>query len=85
MRQSIKAAEAADLTGISHRSLRRYAAQGLIPGAYRVGTHGKWRFGREQLVAWIDNGAHAYQRKRSMRQKPTWVRKKAVAAGGCAR
>ena len=81
-RQSIGAAEAAHITGIAHRSLRRYATQGLIPGAFRVGKLGKWRFAREKLTAWIDQGAQATQRKQSMRQKPAWVRKNAVAEGG---
>lgn len=39
----LSARDYAELKGIPLRSLRRYLAQGLIPGAERVGPGKKWR------------------------------------------
>lgn len=39
----LSARDFAETTGIPLRSLHRYLAQGLIPGAVRVGPGTKWR------------------------------------------
>jgi hypothetical protein len=41
--QFLSARDFAETTGIPLRSLQRYLAQGLIPGAVRVGPGTKWR------------------------------------------
>jgi excisionase family DNA binding protein len=50
-RRAINAREAAELVGVTLRTLRRYAELGLVPGAYRVGT-GHWRYKRRELLDW---------------------------------
>jgi excisionase family DNA binding protein len=50
-RWAINAREAANLVGVTLRTLRRYAELGLVPGAYRVGT-GHWRYKRRELLDW---------------------------------
>src|SRR6516165_5059786 len=52
-RRVIKGREAAELVGVTLRTLRRYAELGLVPGAYRVGT-GHWRYKRRELLDWWD-------------------------------
>jgi excisionase family DNA binding protein len=50
-RRAIKGREAANMVGVTLRTLRRYAELGLVPGAYRVGT-GHWRYKRRELLDW---------------------------------
>jgi excisionase family DNA binding protein len=75
-RRSLSGREAALLLGVSLRALRRYAEQGLIPGAYRPGPGAHWRYKRRQLAEWWEalersewsRGPHATP-KRLRRQK----------------
>jgi excisionase family DNA binding protein len=51
-RRSIGLVEAAGLFGVSYRTMRRYAAEGAVPGAFRVRAGSHWRFRRRDLEAW---------------------------------
>jgi hypothetical protein len=49
-RRSIGLTEAARALGIPPRTLRRHAAEGAIPGAFRIGTRrSHWRFRTDML------------------------------------
>jgi len=65
-RRAIKEREAAELVGVTLRTLRRYAELGLVPGAYRVGT-GHWRYKRRELLDWWDKLQGAAVRHRRFR------------------
>jgi excisionase family DNA binding protein len=55
-RDSLKLSEVAKLTGLSRRTLARYAKQGRIPGAFQQGGKNTgWRFKRKPLEAWWIN------------------------------
>jgi excisionase family DNA binding protein len=76
-RRSIGATEAALLIGVSMRTLRRYAEDGLIPGAYRVGPGCHWRYKRRELAEWWQHlekegwsrGPHRAGRRRGRSRK----------------
>ena len=51
-RRSISLAEAAGLIGVSSRTMRRYAAEGAVPGAFRHRPGSHWRFRRRELETW---------------------------------
>jgi excisionase family DNA binding protein len=51
-RRPISLVEAAGLIGVSSRTMRRYAAEGAVPGAFRVRAGSHWRFRRRELEAW---------------------------------
>ena len=73
-RRSIGLVEAAGLIGVSSRTMRRYAAEGAVPGAFRVLVGSHWRFRRRELEAWwaklqgatFDN--RRFGRRRGVRQ-----------------
>jgi excisionase family DNA binding protein len=51
-RRSVSLVEAAGLIGVSSRTMRRYAAEGAVPGAFRLRPGSPWRFRRRDLEAW---------------------------------
>ena len=51
-RRSIGLVEAAGLIGVSSRTMRRYAAEGAVPGAFRHRPGSHWRFRRRELEGW---------------------------------
>lgn len=51
-RKSVSSAEVAKVTGFSLRAVQVYAQRGLIPGSFRIGNRGGWRFKRAELEAW---------------------------------
>ena len=54
-RRSICLTEAARVLGIPPRTLRRHAAEGEIPGAFRIGKRrSHWRFRRDILEVWFE-------------------------------
>jgi Helix-turn-helix domain len=54
-RRSIGLAEAARGLGIPPRTLRRHAAEGAVPGAFRIGKRrSHWRFRIEVLEGWFE-------------------------------
>lgn len=54
-RRSIGLTEAARVLGIPSRTLRRHAAEGAIPGAFRIGKRGShWRFRTDILECWFE-------------------------------
>jgi hypothetical protein len=73
-RRAINGREAANLVGVTLRTLRRYAELGFVPGAYRVGT-GHWRYKRRELLdrwARLDRSnvlRSQFQRRRSFRSE----------------
>jgi excisionase family DNA binding protein len=53
-RRSIALSEAARVLGISARTLRRHAAEGAVPGAFRIGKRrSHWRFRTDLLECWF--------------------------------
>jgi len=53
-RRSIALSEAARVLGISARTLRRYAVEGGVPGAFRIGKRrSHWRFRIDLLECWF--------------------------------
>ena len=61
-RETVSLMEAAEILGISHWALRRYAKDGDIPGGFQISRgkrskHGgkRWRFRRKELEAWWKN------------------------------
>jgi hypothetical protein len=66
------------MSGYSSRSLRRYAKAGRVPGAYRIGKAGKWRFRRDLFCAWLDSLVGLADdptptKKQRMKPKPAWA------------
>jgi Helix-turn-helix domain len=54
-RRSIGLAEAARVLGIPPRTLRRHAAEGAVPGAFRIGKRrSHWRFRTDVLECWFE-------------------------------
>jgi hypothetical protein len=54
-RRSIGLAEAARVLGIPPRTLRRHAAEGAVPGAFRIGKRrSQWRFRTDVLECWFE-------------------------------
>jgi excisionase family DNA binding protein len=54
-RRSIGLAEAAKVLGIPARTLRRHAAEGAVPGAFRIGKRrSHWRFRTDLLTGWFE-------------------------------
>lgn len=54
-RRSIGLTEAASVLGIAPRTLRRHAAEGTIPGAFRIGKRrSHWRFRTDLLECWFE-------------------------------
>jgi excisionase family DNA binding protein len=53
-RRSIGVAEAARVLGIAPRTLRRHAAEGTIPGAYRCKRRSHWRFRLYLFECWFE-------------------------------
>jgi hypothetical protein len=54
-RRSIGLAEAARVLGIPARTLRRHAAEGAVPGAFRIGKRrSHWRFRTDILECWFE-------------------------------
>jgi excisionase family DNA binding protein len=54
-RRSIGLTEAARVLGIPSRTLRRHAAEGAVPGAFRIGKRGShWRFRTDILECWFE-------------------------------
>ena len=54
-RRSIGLAEAARVLGIAPRTLRRHAAEGAVPGAFRIGKRrSHWRFRTDVLEGWFE-------------------------------
>jgi excisionase family DNA binding protein len=54
-RRSIGLAEAARVLGIPARTLRRHAAEGVVPGAFRIGwRRSHWRFRTDLLECWFE-------------------------------
>ena len=54
-RRSIGLAEAARVLGIPARTLRRHAAEGAVPGAFRIGKRrSHWRFRTDLLTSWFE-------------------------------
>ena len=54
-RRSIGLTEAAEALGIPPRTLRRDAAEGAIPGAFRIGNRrSHWRFRTDMLQRWFE-------------------------------
>ena len=51
-RKSVSAREVADASGYSLRSVELFAQRGQLPGAFRVGRRGAWRFRRDAIEAW---------------------------------
>ena len=51
----------ADLTGYSPHTIRRYAAQGVIPGAFQMDEGFAWKFDRATVVKW-------WEKKRRLEQ-----------------
>ena len=52
-RASFDTIEVSGLTGMSPKTLRKYAALGYIPGAFQpAGKWSGWRFKRKELEAW---------------------------------
>ena len=52
----IPLSKVAEAAGIPERTLRRYAASGVIPGGrQRSGRNGAWEFRREALEKWWAN------------------------------
>ena len=53
-RRSIGLTEAASVLGITARTLRRHAAEGAVPGAFRIGKRtSHWRFRTDLLECWF--------------------------------
>ena len=53
-RRSIGLTEAARVLGIAPRTLRRHAAEGAVPGAFRIGKRrSHWRFRTDLLECWF--------------------------------
>lgn len=76
-RKSISCTAAAARLGLHHRTLRRYAAAKIIPGAYRIGKRGKWRFRVDVLAEWLDEQHKPVPKpipKQRMTSKPLWAR-----------
>jgi excisionase family DNA binding protein len=54
-RRSIRLTEAASVLGIAPRTLRRHAAEGAVPGAFRIGKRrSHWRFRTDMLEHWFE-------------------------------
>jgi hypothetical protein len=54
-RRSIGLTEAARVLGIPPRTLRRHAAEGAVPGAFRIGKRrSQWRFRTDILECWFE-------------------------------
>jgi len=54
-RRSIGLTEAAEALGIPPRTLRRHAAEGAMPGAFRIGNRrSHWRFRTDLLACWFE-------------------------------
>ena len=52
-RVSFGTIEVSRLTGMSPKTIRKYAGLGFIPGAFQpAGKHSGWRFKRRELEAW---------------------------------
>ena len=65
-RRSIALSEAARVLGISARTLRRYALEGGVPGAFRIGTRrSHWRFRTDLLECWFARQGGAGRRKQA--------------------
>ena len=63
-RRSIALSEAAQVLGIPPRTLRRHAAEGEIPGAFRIGKRrAHWRFRRDILEVWFERQGAGVSRK----------------------
>ena len=50
-----------DLAGYSPNTIRRYAAQGVIPGAFQMDEGFAWKFDRTTVVKW-------WEKKRRLEQ-----------------
>ena len=68
-RRSVSLVEAAGLIGVSSRTMRRYAAEGAVPGAFRVRPGGHWRIRRRELEAWWAKLQGAADRYRHLRTR----------------
>jgi Helix-turn-helix domain len=54
-RRTIGLTEAALALGIPPRTLRRHAADGIVPGAFRIGKRrSHWRFRTDILECWFE-------------------------------
>jgi hypothetical protein len=51
-RRRIPLNEVAEVIGFDVRRLRRYAIEGIIPGAKQLGPRKHWTFDRHQLETW---------------------------------
>ena len=52
-RASLNTNEVSQLTGMSAKTIRKYAGLGYISGAFQpAGKHSGWRFKRRELEAW---------------------------------
>jgi hypothetical protein len=52
-RASFNTNEVSQMTGMSPKTIRKYAALGFIDGAFQpAGKHSGWRFKRRELEAW---------------------------------
>ena len=61
-RRSIGLSEAAQVLGIAARTLRRHAAEGAVPGAFRIGKRrSHWRFRTDLLECWFARQAGGSQ------------------------
>ena len=68
-RRTISLVEAAGLIGVSSRTMRRYAAESAVPGAFRVRPGSHWRFRRRELEAWWAKLQYAAVRYRYLRSQ----------------
>jgi excisionase family DNA binding protein len=63
-RRSIGLAEAARVLGVPARTLRRHAAEGVVPGAFRIGKRrSHWRFRIDLLESWFERQGGGRKKK----------------------
>jgi hypothetical protein len=64
-RASFDTKEVSRLTGMSAKTIRKYAALGYIPGAFQpAGKRSGWRFKRKELETWWQSLGNSNRRDR---------------------